>query len=82
MYNTKQKSIIDLKDKTLIEVFTRHLLRYGGFKLVGFGVFSLKKAVTSGFNPYTKKRGKSKKYVKVNFTASKNLKEFIQTWKK
>lgn len=82
MANKTQKSIIDLKDKTLIQAFHNHLLRYGGFKLTGFGVFDLKKMKAhKGFNPYTKKVEHFPEYIKITFTPNKFVKELIQKWK-
>ncbi len=82
MANKTQKAIINLKDRTIIDVFKKNLLSYGGFKLVGFGIFSLKRMKPKeGFNPFTKESETFESNVKLSFSPTKKLKDEIQVWK-
>lgn len=83
MANTKQRSIVK-PDDSLLKLLLACLIKEGGVKIIGFGIFKLKrmKAVKNGFNPFTKKRQSYPAYTKITFTPSKQLKQLIQRWKK
>lgn len=83
MANEKQKSIIKLgPHPKLVKQLQSQILKYGGLKIVGFGIFKLKRMKPRiGFDPNKKQRVKFPAYTKITFTPTKTLKDKIQIWK-
>lgn len=83
--NKLQKAIIKLTPHPiLVEDLIERIVRHGGLKITGFGIFKLKKTkgTKNGYNLYTKKRDKFSPRVKVTFRPVKKFKTAIQKWHK
>lgn len=81
MANKKQRSILKIDDGS-IRQFNESLIGYGGFKLIDFGVFNLKKVpARMGFNPHAQKLQKFPAHVVIKFYPSHKLRLSIQKWK-
>jgi len=84
MPNIKQKSIIKLTPHpTLVEELQKQIIKNGGLKITGFGMFKLKrtKGSKNALNPYSQKRQKFSPKTKVSFKPVKSFKEKMQKWK-
>lgn len=83
MANKKQKSIIKINPHPhVVEQLKTQLVKNGGLKITGFGVFDLKRMKAhTNFNPGANKFEKFPAYVKINFLPTKSLKQAIQKWK-
>ncbi len=81
MANTKQQSIIKLKDKQFFVLLEQELIKYGRVKITGLGVFKLNKMKAhTRYIPGSKKVGKIKSYVKIVFVPTKQLKVNVQKY--
>lgn len=82
MANSTQRSIVKLAPHPfLVMELERTIVRFGGLKIIGFGIFKVQKMkAKTGFNPYTKKPAKFPAYNKITFTPSSHLKKAIQKW--
>ncbi len=84
MANIPQKSIIKLSPHpNLVEQIQKQIIKHGGVKITGFGMFKLKRTNGSknALNPYTQKRQKFSPRTKISFRPVKSFKDKIQTWK-
>ncbi len=82
--NKQQKSIIKLSPHPqLVGQLIKQIMKHGGLKITGFGMFKLKRTNGSkdALNPFTQKRQKFLPKTKVTFHPVKNFKDAIQTWK-
>lgn len=82
--NKKQKSSTRLfPHPEIVDNLHKKLLKTGGLKIVGFGMFNLKrmKGIKNGVHPYSGKRQNFPPYTKISFKPVKKLKESIQSWK-
>ena len=85
MANIKQKSIIKLSPHpTLVEDLQNQIIKHGGLKITGFGMFKLKrtKGSKNALNPYSQKRQKFSPKTKVSFRPVKSFKDKMQKWTK
>lgn len=84
MPNIQQKSIVKLTPHPqLVEQLIKQLIKHGGLKITGFGMFKLKRTNGSknAFNPHTRKRQRFLPKIKVSFRPVKSFKDEIQKWK-
>jgi len=82
--NKRQKAIIKLTPHpTLVEQLIKQIIKFGGLKITGFGMFKLKRTNGSknALNPYTQKRQKFLPKTKVSFRPVKSFNKQIQKWK-
>lgn len=83
--NTPQKKIIRLKPHpALAEQLQDEILKNGGLKITGFGIFKLKrtKGSKNALNPYTQKRQRFSPKTKITFKPVKDFKDKLQRWRK
>lgn len=85
MANIKQKSILKLTPHPkLVNDLQKHIIKHGGLKITGFGMFKLKRTNGSknALNPYTQKRQKFLPKTKVSFKPVKSFHIKMQKWTK
>ena len=84
MANKLQKSIIKLDPyPQLVEQLQDEMIKSGGLKITGLGVFKIKqtKGTKNGYNPYSKKRQHFKPKIKVLFKPAKSFNDKLQKCK-
>lgn len=83
MSNKKQKVILKMRTDDFIESFKSAIMAGGKIKISDFGIFELKKMRSrKGYNPATKEHEQFPEYIKISFTPTSSLKEYVQKWKK
>jgi len=82
MPNKKQPATIKV-DKNFTDAITAYLLTKGSVKIIGFGIFKLKRMrpIKKGFNPFTGEYDSFSAYTKIVFSPTIKLKEKIQQWR-
>lgn len=84
MPNIKQKAIVKLSPHpSLVDQLQKQIIKHGGLKITGFGMFKLKRTNGSknALNPFTQKRQKFLPKTKINFRPVKSFKDKMQKWK-
>ena len=67
-----------------MEDLQNQIIKHGGLKITGFGMFKLKrtKGSKNALNPYSQKRQKFSPKTKVSFRPVKSFKDKMQKWTK
>lgn len=78
MTNKPQKSILKFKEKDFLNHIYNDLNKYGSVKIVGLGIFYLRKIPSRmGYNPKKREKKVVPAYTKIKFRVSKTFKSKI-----